>query len=334
MKALVLHGPRDLRVEELDDPVPRGDWVRIRVSRVGICGTDKAFYKGTYKPFRLPIIPGHEIVGVIDMVGEEAPKELLGARVTTEINVNCRRCWYCRNCMPTHCPYRETIGISRDGGMAEYVLTRSDLVHHIDGLSDAEAAFVEPLAAIIEMVEMQPPSPHMNIAVLGAGTIGLLAIGYLKLFSPQRLVAVTRLGSPKARYARLMGADDVISMEEVDEYVRGNTPEGQGFDYVVEATGNPVGLDEAIRITRPRGIVAAKSTHGAPVSFNYTMAVVKELRIIGSRCGPFEKAIDVLRRKLIPVEKLVTSTYRLEDGPLAFEKSFERGEVKIHLVLD
>ena len=332
MKALVLYGPRDLRLEEVEDPVPSGEWVRIRVKRVGICGTDKAFYKGTYKPLKLPIIPGHEISGVVDMVGEEAPRELLGHRVTTEINVNCRKCWYCRHGMPTHCPYRETIGISRDGGMAEYVLTRADLVHVVDDLDDKTAAFIEPLAAVVEMTEMHPVKPFSNIAVLGIGPIGLLAIAYLKLYNPEKLIAVSRPGSPKARYAYMMGADEVLSVDEGLEYAAKNTPEGQGFDYVVEATGSPAGLDTAIKLARPRGIVLAKSTHGAPVSFNYTLAVVKEVQISTSRCGPFEKAINLLRRKLVHVDKLVTAEYSIDRGVEAFEKSFDRSMVKVQII--
>lgn len=331
MKALVLHGPGDLRVEEVEDPVPQGNWVRIRVKRAGICGTDKAFYKGSYKPLKTPIIPGHEVAGVVDEVGDKEYADLVGEKVTTEINVYCGKCWYCRNSMPTHCPYRETIGISIDGGMAEYVLTRVDLLHRIDGLSWSQGAFIEPLAAVIEMVEMEPVKPLSNIAVVGIGTIGLLSIQVLKLFNPRVIVAVTRPGSPKKKLALKLGADEVLSYEEAVEYMKKHTPEGAGFDYVVEATGSPSGLEIALNLVRPRGVVAAKSTHGAPVSFNYTLMVVKEARIIGSRCGPFDKAIGLLREKLVKVDELVTSTYSLDKGVEAFKKSFERNQVKIHI---
>ncbi len=333
MKALVLYGPGDLRLVDAEDPIPEGDWVRIRVHRVGICGTDKAFYKGSYKPFKLPIIPGHEIAGAVDMVGENVSRDLIGHRVTTEINVNCGRCWYCRHGMPTHCPYRETIGISRDGGMAEYVLTRKDLLHIVDDLDFKEIAFIEPLAAVVEASLMHPIKPLQRIAVLGIGTIGLLSIGYLRLFNPEYIVAVSRPGSPKARYAYMMGADEVLDYEGALEYARRHTPEGQGYDIVVEATGNPKGLDMAVNLARPRGVVLAKSTHGAPVSFNYTLTVVKEVQISTSRCGPFEEAIHILRRKLIPVDKLVTAEYSLEEGVEAFKRSFDRDMVKVHLVV-
>ncbi len=332
MKAAVLHEPGDIRVEEIVVPEPAAGWVRLRVLCIGICGTDKAFYRGSYRPLKLPIIPGHEIAGVVDSVGEGVDTSLVGRRVTTEINVYCGRCWYCRNGMPTHCPYRETIGISRDGGMAEYMVTRADLLHSVEGLSDAEAALVEPLAAVVEMAEMKPPSEGSRIAVLGIGTIGLLSIRYLRLFNPDTIVAVSRPGSPKAGLALRSGADAVLTYSEALEYMRKHTPEGQGFDYVVEATGSREGLEMAINLVRPRGVVAAKSTHGSPVSFNYTLFIVKEALLVGSRCGPFEKAIELIKSGKLRVSDLVTHTYRLEEIREAFEKSFERDSVKVQII--
>ncbi|MFA4639404.1 MDR/zinc-dependent alcohol dehydrogenase-like family protein [Pyrococcus kukulkanii] len=326
MRAIVLHEPKRISVEDVEDPVPKGGWIRIKVKRVGICGTDKAFYKGRYIPPKLPLIPGHEIAGIVD----EAPgmEHLEGMKVTTEINVNCGECWYCKHGMPTHCPYRKTIGISIDGGMAEYVLTKPHLLHSVEDLSWEEGALVEPLAAVVEMLEMSPIKPSDRVAILGIGTIGLLSAQLIRLITPN-VVAIAREDSPKRRIAEKFV--DVMTLEEAREYIKQKTPEGQGFDYVVEATGSPKALDIALDLVRPRGIIAAKSTHGSQVSFNYTLMVVKEVKIIGSRCGPFEKAIDLIRSKMIDVKPLVTSTFKLSEGVKAFEKSFERGEIKVQI---
>jgi len=331
LRALVLHSPGDLRLEEIPDPAPTGDWVRVKVERVGICGTDKAFYKGSYRLLKKPLIPGHEIAGVVDMVGPEAPRDLLGRRVTTEINVHCRRCWYCRHGMPTHCPYRETIGISRDGGMAEYVLTRSDLVHVADDLEPGVLALVEPLAAVLEMNEMERVPENSNIAVLGLGTIGQLSIAYLKTLNPKLIIGIAKEDTPKKKYALEMGADKVVTYEEALEIAESETPEGQGFDYVVEATGSTAGLEMALELVRPRGVIAGKSTHGRPVSLDYTKLVVKEARLIGSRCGPFPLALRLIRRIKNKVAKLVTGVYPLEEGTEAFTASFDRRNIKIQL---
>ena len=148
---------------------------------------------------------------------------------------------------------------------------------------------------------------------------------------PSTIVVITRPNSPKARLAKELGADEVISIHDVMDYMKRYTPEGQGFDYVVEATGNPEALEFALSIVRPRGVIAAKSTHGVKTSFNYTMAVVKEVKIVGSRCGPFKPAIKLLRNKLVRVKELITSTYDLDHTVEAFKKSFDRDQIKVHI---
>ncbi|MEM0482241.1 MAG: alcohol dehydrogenase catalytic domain-containing protein [Nitrososphaerota archaeon] len=330
-----LYSPRDLRVEEAPEPkLGRGE-VLIRVERAGICGTDKALYKGTYRPRKLPLILGHEVTGTVVEAGggSEEARALIGSRVVTEINLNCGNCWYCRNGLPTHCPYRETIGISIDGGFAEYVKSRVDIVHVVDDLTPTQAAFIEPLAAVVEMLELAPPPRSSNIAVIGVGTIGLLAIRLIsETCEPRLLVAVTEAESPKKGIAREMGAHHTFSANELSDEIKTLTPEGLGFDYVVEASGTIQGFREAVEIVRPRGIIALKSTHGIPATIDLTKLVVDEVTVAGSRCGPFEKAIDIMRRRLVPVERLVTSEYPLERGPEAMEKSLDKGEVKIHLI--
>ncbi|MCD6341217.1 MAG: alcohol dehydrogenase catalytic domain-containing protein [Desulfurococcales archaeon] len=331
MLAAVLKSPGKISVEDVPEPeVPPG-WVKVRVEEVGICGTDKAFYKGSYVPGKLPIIPGHEIAGIVVEVGDGVPKDIVGARVTTEINIWCGKCWFCLNGLKTHCPYREVLGITVDGGMAEYVAVPYSNIHVVSELDPAAAAFVEPLAAVLEAIELEPPSPGSSIAVVGIGTIGLLFLQVLRYYSPKALVAVARPNSPKAELAKRLGADEVLTYEEALDFIKENTHEGQGFDYVVEVTGSPEGLDIAVSIARPRAVVAAKSTHGELVGFNYTLAVVKELRIVCSRCGPFKPAIRMLRDGLVSVRELVTSTYNLREAEEAFRRSLERDQVKVHL---
>lgn len=334
MRAAVLHAPGDLRVEDVPVPRPGPGEVLIRVKEVGICGTDKAFYKGTYRPGKFPIIPGHEVAGVVEAVGEGVDESWVGARVTSEINFPCGRCWFCRNGMYTHCPYRRVLGITVDGGFAEYFVAPVGALHRIDGLTWAQGAYVEPLAAVVEMIQTQPPPEGGRVAVIGTGNMGLLSIQVLRLHAPEVLVAVTRPGSPKAGMARELGADIVTDTGGVEEVVREVTPEGAGFDYVVETTGSPQGLDLAVRLVRPRGVIASKSTHGAPVSFDYTALVVKEARIVGSRCGPFEPAIRLIREGLVRVDPLITSRFRLGEAPEAMEASFRRDQVKVHLLVD
>jgi len=331
--AALLRGPRSLSIEDIPEPHPPPGWARLAVRAVGICGTDKAMYIGAYRPRRLPIVIGHEISGVIDEVGEGVEPDLIGAPATTEINITCGRCWFCTHGLREHCPNREAIGISVDGGLAEYLIVPVENIHTTEGLSFQEATFVEPLAAVLKMVVLNPPRPGYHVAVLGIGTIGLLALQILKLYAPRSLVAISRPGSPKARLAKTLGADEVFSLDDVLEFIKRETPEGQGFDYVVEATGSPEGLDIAIKLTRPRGFVMVKSTHGRPATLDITSAVVKELSIVGSRCGPFEPALRLLREKAVRVRELITATYGLEEAQKALEASLRREHVKVQVLV-
>lgn len=180
---------------------------------------------------------------------------------------------------------------------------------------------------MLEAAVVKKPAPQSNIAIIGVGTIGLLSIQVMKLFDPATIVAIVREGSPKAKLARSFGAH-ILTYEEALEFVR---REKLGFDYVIEATGSPDGLDKAIKLVRPRGVIVAKSTHGESVSLDYTDLVVREISIIGSRCGPFNWAIELLRSGYVRIDDLITSTYKLERGNEAFRRSFERDQVKVLL---
>ena len=331
MLAAVLHGKYDLRVKEIPKPRLSSGYVMIKVELVGICGTDKAFYKGTYSPLKLPIILGHELVGKVVEVGRGVPKDLIGQRVVTEINIVCGKCWFCKEGLRTHCPYRKTIGISIDGGMAEYVAVPYENIHIVNDLTPNMAIFVEPLAAVFRAFQIHPLPPGSSVAILGVGNLGLLTLQLVKSYGASLVIPIYRRESVKTKLARKLGADYVVTYDEALKLAKELTPEGQGFDAVVEVTGSPEGLDLALNLVRPRGIIYAKSTHGAPVSFNYTKAVVNEVEIVTSRCGPFPQAINALRKGIVKVDELITDIYNLRDAVKAFEKALSKDSIKVAL---
>ncbi len=323
MLAARLYGPRDLRVEEVPEPrAPRG-WVLVKVDACGICGTDKAFYTGTYPLFKAPLIPGHEVIGEV----VEGPEELLGKRVVLEINYACGSCIVCRSGWYTHCPRKKTLGIDFDGGMAEYVVAPSWAVHPVD-LDPLKAVFVEPLAAVLNAFTTAPPEPTSKVAVLGTGTIALLAAQVLRRIASD-VVVVHRQGSPKAGIFEKLGFK-AMTLQEAKRYAGENTSWRLGFDAVFEATGSPQGLEQAVALTRPRGKIYLKSTTGLPSSFNQTLAVVKELQIICTRCGranEFREAIKLLQTG--KVEVVVSSVKPLTEAKEAFEEALKREAFKV-----
>jgi len=323
LKAALLYGPRDLRIEEVKEPSAPENWALVKTVAVGICGTDKALYTGTYELFKRPLVLGHEVVGEV-----VEPPSLQGKLVVPEINFPCWQCEICREGLYVHCPHKRTLGIDFDGGMAEYFIAPLRALHVVD-LNLLAAVAVEPLAAIINALDQFPLSPNASVAVLGSGNLALLTLQLLKYmgFKP---VAVVRRESKKRRHVEGLGVD-VVELEEVEDYVKRKTSLGLGFHAIFEATGSSEGLDIAVKLARPRGSIYLKSTPGLPFIVDMTRAVVKEVRVIGSRCGSykdFEKAVELL--KLGAVRPIITRVAKgLESAKNALEHALKPEEVKV-----
>jgi len=321
VKAVVFDGTLACR----EVPAPQaGGWVVLAVKKAGICGTDLAIVSGHLRA-RTPLVLGHEVFGTVSSA-PEGRRDLLEKRAVTEINVACGRCAYCRMGLNTHCDRVQTLGISRDGGFAEYVAIPPENIHLVpDTIGDEEAPFVEPLAASVQLTKVSPPVPGSTWAVVGTGRMGLLVLQVLKLHSPRILVAIGHEGK-KLAMARRLGATTFTTGEapKALELTRGTK-----FDNVVEATGAPEGLALAMELVRPRGTVHLKSTHGLPVQFDATKVAVDELRIQGSRCGPFDEAIALLERHEVRVAEMVTHRFPLERCDDAFEAAASKSAVKV-----
>jgi alcohol dehydrogenase len=309
LKAVLLYGGGRVEVSEAEIPSPPRGWVLIRSELAGICGTDKAFYSGRYRLFKTPLIPGHEVVGrVVD-----GPEELVGVRVVPEINFPCWSCDYCRGGLYTHCPSKKTLGIDFDGGMAEYFIAPAGSIHVFKG-SPERGIFVEPLAAILRSLSLRPIKPVDRMAVIGTGNIAWLIVQVLKRLYGFNVDIIAREGSSKAREFSGI-ADNILHQGEAGESL---------YDVVFEVTGDPSALNTAIRIARPLGVIHLKSTPGDPGEIGLTMGVVKEIQIIGSRCGTFREfreAIRILEKGLI--ETRLDRIYDIDDAEEGFKEALK-----------
>jgi len=321
VKAVVFDGGLKCK----DVPPPREDGlVTLEVMKAGICGTDLAIASGHLEA-KAPLVLGHEIFGTVSRA-PAGHSRLLGKRAVTEINVACGGCSYCKMGLNTHCARVETLGISRDGGFADYVATPVENVHPVpDSVGDEEAVFVEPLAASVQLTKLCPPIPGSTWAVVGTGRMGLLILQVLRLHNPRVLAALGREGG-KLELARRLGFT-VFTTGEAAKAL--GLLEGVKFDNVVESTGTPGGLSLAMELVRPRGTIHLKSTHGLPVQFDATKVAVDELRIQGSRCGPFDEAIALLDRRQIRVAEMVTHRFPLERCEEAFEAAASKSAIKV-----
>jgi threonine dehydrogenase-like Zn-dependent dehydrogenase len=287
----------------------------IRMTLAGICSTDLEITRG-YMSFRGVL--GHEFVGVVE---EADCAALLGKRVVGGINCPCNECDYCKRGISNHCPHRTVLGIlGRDGAFAEYLsLPEGNLQIVPESVSDAEAVFTEPLAAALEIMEQVEVHESTSVAVLGDGRLGLLVAQVLALTG----ASVTCIGNHEEKLSLLEGT----SVRTV--LARAGCPDR--FDMVVDCTGSASGFDDALRLLRPRGTLVLKSTVAAKASLNLAPLVINEITVVGSRCGPVDKALDLLEQHRIDVAKLITDRYPLSGGLAAFNAASTRSALKVLL---
>ncbi|MFL5588856.1 MAG: alcohol dehydrogenase catalytic domain-containing protein, partial [Ktedonobacteraceae bacterium] len=300
----------------------------IRVLQAGICNTDLEITRG-YMDFQGVL--GHEFVGVVEEIldtsGIPSADSLVGQRVVGEINAACRRadCLYCQQNMPTHCPNRTTLGIvNRDGAFAEYLTLPIENLQVVpDNVSDEEAVFVEPLAANFEMLEQVHLKPTESVVILGDGKMGQLAAQVLTLNGCE----VMMVGKHEEKLA-------LAEKRGVRTYVLGDAQSftlenGGRVDMVVECSGSAQGLEMALRLVRPRGTIILKSTVADKSTLHLAPIVIDEIRVQGSRCGPFAPALRALSQKLVDVRPLISACYTLDEGLAAFQHAGQKGALKV-----
>jgi len=315
MKAVVLING-ELKVEDIPSPVPAEGEALIKVIKAGICNTDLELIKG-YMDFEGVL--GHEFVGCI----VEAPeKDWVGKRVVAEINISCHECEMCQAGNSKHCLSRQVLGIQKkDGVFTEYVTLPSSNLHVLPSeISDIEAVFVEPLAAALEILEQIHIRRKHKVLVLGDGKLGLLIAQVIQTQTPH----VFCVGHHPRKLSILQKKGIQTSLEECQKL-------SQIFDVVVDATGSPKGLSEALFCIKPRGKIVAKSTFHGESTIDLSRMVVDEIQLIGSRCGPFEKALEFLKKRLIDVIEMVDANFPLEEAQEAFELAKKPETIKILL---
>jgi alcohol dehydrogenase len=297
-------------------PKLRPGWALVRVRLAGICNTDVEILRG-YHNFRGTT--GHEFVGeVADVQGVStaAKKKWLGRRVCGEINVSCSAygfrpvCEFCRRGMKTHCARRTVLGIvNHDGAFAEYLALPLENLHFVPAqVVDEQAVFVEPLAAACEILEQVDAKRFKSAAVLGDGKLAQLIALVLRTVVPR--VVMYGKHEKKLAMARRAG----IARRKVRGHASDLKRIKETFPLLIEATGSPSGLMLAQQMTEPRGTLVLKSTfHGAAAVETWPI-VVKELMVVGSRCGPFARAIALLRSGKVDPTPLITRTFLLAEA--------------------
>jgi threonine dehydrogenase-like Zn-dependent dehydrogenase len=310
MQAITLIDHELRFVHDYPDPSPQPGEVIVDVLQAGICETDLQLRRG-YMGFSGVL--GHEFVGIA-RGGPHA-----GYRVVGEINCNCGRCESCRRGLGNHCPSRTVLGIDRhDGAFADRIAVPEANLHRIpDSISNAEAVFVEPLAAAFQ-IGRQVNLDGTRVAILGDGRMAILCAQVIAHESSD----LTVIGKHETKLTRFR--DLKIQTQTLDDPV-----EAKSFDVVVDCTGSESGLPLAIQLVRPRGTIVMKTTVAGPHQLSLAPIVIDEVTLVGSRCGPFSEAIDALQDKRVKVSHLVTHRFPIEQAEQAFMAATEPDAMKV-----
>jgi D-arabinitol dehydrogenase (NADP+) len=316
MRAVVFARPHEFDVTEVPDPEPGPGEVRLRTVVTGVCGTDRHLLAGGFLA-RYPLIPGHEIVGVVERLGAGVTGLALGEQVAADNTVLCGHCEFCRRDQPLYCRNFHSLGVTGPGGFAELVVVRAEKCFPLGGLDPMVAVLTEPLACAVHGLDVLALRPGSDVLVFGAGPTGLL-LAQLLLHGGAARLTVAAPSPHKLELAAAFGVDETVQIGRGE--LAGGGPRlrqlaPSGFDVVVEATGSPAVLAECTGLTRVGGTVLVYGMAEAAdrVPFSPYDIFARELTIKGSfaQTHCFDRALLALRTGRVRTEGIVTDVLDL-----------------------
>ncbi len=348
MKAAVFERPNVITIKQVPVPAIGDDEVLIRVKYTGICGTDWSIYTGRYSADKLPMVAGHEFSGVVEALGRKAVGIAVGDRVTADINLSCGHCFYCRQGQKLMCPDFHQLGIHCDGSYAEFVAAPWEQVHRLpDKVGFLEGAFTEPVSCVIHSAKAMDAAIGSSVAVIGCG-LGILhaALARLRGCAP---VIVIGSNAKRLEIAKKMGADFVINPKEVSDVVAEvkKLTHGRGADYVIEAVGKTATYDQAFRMVRDGGTVAAFGITGdqETIAIKPFDIVLHEKKVVASCAGvgnDWPDAMTLIEHgrieprhmfsMIVPLEELESALKELRTNP-SLVKVFVSSEISKREIL-
>lgn len=342
MKAALLHGQRDLRLEDLPQPMAAPGEAVISVGRAGICGSDIHYFTdgrvGRFVPKR-PLVLGHEFAGTIVAIGDGADRDLIGARVTVDPSMPCGRCSYCRSGRYNLCESMRFFGSAScdphlNGGFAEFVSAPvANCFRITDRLSFSEAAMTEPLSVAVHAVLRCGLVPGKTALVTGGGTIGQLIALVLRAFGA-RQVTLSDIEAFPRKIAVAGGADLALDAGDAGFPSMAAEVSGGGFDLVFEASGAAAALEQGLAATRRGATIVQVGTLPASVSLPLNDLMARELNLVGSFrfANVFATALSLIESQRVDLRPLISSVYPLADVAEAMGRAVAKTEtIKVQL---
>jgi L-iditol 2-dehydrogenase len=334
VKQVELHAPEDVRLIESPRPVPGPDEVLVAVARVGICGSDLHAYHGRHPFIQLPVVPGHEFSGTVVEVGAEVCDYAPGQRVTVEPSLVCGVCYNCTHGRYNICEELRVIGCQSPGAMAEYLAVPATKVLPLpDPVTWDQAAMAEPLAVAVHAIRVARLPPKARVLILGAGTIGLLALQVAKTMGADR-VMITDLLQERLDLALQLGADKAVNPGMTDLATALEEAFGpRRADVIIECAGVAATARDAIRVARKGTRIVVAGVFEQEVPVNLGLVQDRELELVGTLMyvdDDFSIALELLQDGRVKVEPLITQRFPLDRAAEAFATADNReGSLKI-----
>lgn len=320
MQAAQIIQPKSTRVMDAPLPKPGPDEVLIQVHAAGICGTDIHILHGTFAA-NLPLIPGHEFSGEVAAVGANVTRYQARDRVTADPNIACGRCYFCQRNEPNQCLNHQAIGVTKDGGFAEYVLAPQDVVFPIGDMSYEEAALIEPLACVVWGLKQVNIQPGDSALIFGAGPMGSLVAQAVKGAGAARVVVTDVVPHRLQMVGDLGATETIVADDQQAKLLRDLEP--YGFDIVVDATGIPSVMQAGFNHVKPRGKiwVFGVAPEDGRIEISPFEVFRRDLTIVGSFAvnRTFPQAIAMIQHGAIQVKPLISHQLPLADFDRALE---------------
>jgi L-iditol 2-dehydrogenase len=324
MKAAVFLSPHHIQLQDLSQPTPGGSEVLVRVTACGVCGTDVHIYRGQLtQAIQPPVVLGHEIAGVIQAIGPDVRHLPPGQHVCLDPLVSCGHCQYCQIGRPNLCPNLTTLGYVRNGGYAQFVLAPASNVYPLrPDVPPAAGILVETLACVLNGFDKLALQPGRTAMILGAGTVGLLWNQLLRA-SPISLLVQSEPVPFRRDRARQLGADITIDPATEDLPAAVHAVAADGIDYIIDASGDPNALQQAIPLVKKGGtfLIFGVCPADATIRVNPHDIYQKEMRILGSKMPPHRlyHAAQIIQAGRIDHKTIVTDVMPLTRLPEALE---------------
>jgi 2-desacetyl-2-hydroxyethyl bacteriochlorophyllide A dehydrogenase len=325
-KTIIIREPGKVEIIDNKIPEPKKGEALLKLLYGGICGSDLGTYRGTFAYSSYPRIPGHEFSAEIVEIGDNNNGLKKGMVVTANPYFNCTHCYSCQRGLFNCCTDNQTMGAQRDGAFSQYITMPIERIYDGKGLPAKTLALIEPFCISYHGVKRAKVKKDENVLIIGAGTIGILAMFAAKLFGASVYVCDVEQG--KLNYASTLGADGTILNDSAENFKTrvNDITNGNGFDVTIEAVGLPSTFQSCIDAVAFGGRMVLIGIGKKSLDFNFTVIQKKELNVFGSRNAlkeDFEQLIDIVKKGEVDLEKIVTNTYMASDAEKAF-KDFDK----------